>query len=122
MAEKNNKNAEKWTEPRVKEMLKGMIDASKRGDVYYRGALLDEFNLYPRWWPYILAKFEDSKEIKDIFGRLDQKMEKNLFTAMSTGVIKETSGIFALKAKHKWADKQEHVHTVEPITINLNLR
>ena len=116
-----NKNAEKWTEESVNDLLLNMLDHLKESKCYYVGWLLDDFDLPPSWWSYVEEKFSGTSVSEALKG-LEQKLEKNLVKAMLEGTVKETTGIFTLKSKHGWRDKQEHHYEVDPIQVNLNLR
>ena len=95
--------------------------------IFFLGQLMDKNDFYPDWWAdrqtYIKKSdhlYQDQAALIKKFKRVEQKIESNLVVAMLTGKVKETSGIFTLKAKHKWKDKHEvdHKHTVNPIQIN----
>jgi ribosomal protein S17E len=122
IAMEGNQNAVKWTEETMTEILTEMGDLCKSDGCYYIGWLLDEFDLYPDWWADMTAKFHDNKTVLRRIKKVEQKLERNLVEAMLTGKVKETTGIFTLKSKHKWVDKTEVEHKVDPVQINIDLK
>lgn len=124
MAMIGNSNAEKWDEETVIGLTQEMLNKCDADGCYYVGWLLDDFGLYPDFWEYITEKFKDNKSVLRNVKRVEQKLERKLVEAMLRGDVKETTGIFTLKSKHKWVDKQQvdHSHAVDPVQINLNLK
>ena len=121
LAMKGNKNAEKWTDDVVLDILKRMDEYVSNNKCYYVGWLLDDFDLAPDFWSYIQEKFAGETSVIRTIKRIEQKLERSLVQAMLDGDVKETTGIFTLKSKHGWKDKQEHHHEVDPIQFNLKI-
>lgn len=134
MAKRTN---ERWNTKRLGILLDKMIEECSDKDdlIYYIGQLLDRHDIYPEWWSRQIDRCKKNSTDKDVedqesyrecykkFKRIEQKIEVNLVTAMLTNKVKETTGIFTLKSKHGWKDRQEvsHEHAVKPITINFKV-
>jgi len=126
-----------WTSEKLNALLDEMMKQVEEVDekdcpkIFYIGQLLRKNKLYPDWWPdrqdqikKSTEYYTDGKQLLRKFKTLEQNIESNLVVAMLTGKVKETSGIFTLKAKHKWKDKHEvdHKHTVNPIQITFTTK
>lgn len=115
-----NKNAEKYTEADVTELLAKVLARSEAEDCYF---ILNAIKgvLTKSQWDYFAEKYKDDKTILGTIKTIQANCEQNLVNGMLTGKVKETGSIFLLKAKYGYIDKQqiEHEHKGS-ININLN--
>ena len=143
MAKRVRRQSKPWTAEEISTLLTSMMDDCENGikkggetkTVYYIGQILDKHGLHGGWWSAQTNKCqkysedetredrEDYLECFDLFKLVEQKIEGNLVRDMLSGKVKETTGIFTLKAKHKWKDRQEisHEHEVKPISISFKI-
>jgi hypothetical protein len=115
----NNKNAQKWTLEAALELFNKSIELAKRKTDYaisgqkiegfefhYIGeiASTDEIDQYSGVYLYLKNTFP---ECEILYNKLLTRMESNCFFDTKKGIIREATGIFNLKANHKWSERTE---------------
>lgn len=115
----NNKNAEKWSIEKAKDLLNSAIELSSqkketdKGVTYtydFIGEIAREQGQYKEIYTYLSDKFP---ELKKLHNRLISNVEANCFYNAKKGFIKEATAIVNLKANHKWSDRvhQDTTHS-----------
>ena len=117
---KGNKNAEKYNENEVNELLSKVLARSEAEDCYF---ILNAIKgvLTKAQWDYFAEKYKDNPTIFGIIKTIQANCEQNLVSGMLTGKVKETGSIFLLKAKYGYIDKQQIEHEHKG-SININLQ
>ena len=93
-AMKGKKNAEKWTEQRVKILLLRMLDFATKEHAHLKIELLIQFKIYNRsWFKDMKRKFRKHDTISPLLSALDMVCEINLYRA---GLVAK-SGINLIK-------------------------
>ena len=118
-APQGNKNAAKWTVEQALDLFNRSIELAKRKTEYviagqklqgfefhYIGeiAATEEIDQYSGIYLYLKNTFT---ECEHLYNKLLTRMEANCFFDTKKGIIKEATGIFNLKANHKWAERTE---------------
>ncbi len=109
----------KWTPEVLLPIMEMFKKQVKDNGYYYIGVMLRE-NGYSchQWKDWKNKGGEIEKAMEDV----EDLIETNLVEAVATGKIKETFGIFTLKSKHKWVDRQQVDHNVQGgLEININV-
>jgi len=129
-APKNNTNAQKWSLEQAIALFEKSIELAKRKTEYFVSGQLvlgfefhyigeiatsDEIELYPDIYLYFKNTFKDCEPL---YKALIAQCEANCFSDTKRGIIKEATGIFNLKANHKWSERQEIDHTTNGENIN----
>ena len=108
-APEGNKNAEKWTEETVTQMMENIITfLHNNGEVYTLNSPLVEFKLYPQWWSEMTEKFKLNTIVSETIKRAEAIIESRIINNTMTGDAKSAAfSIFLLKNKFGYVDKQE---------------
>jgi len=127
-----NKNGEKWTLDKSRELFKKAIDLSnEKGQRYvmgtnrqtqgyvfdFIGEVARELDLHKEIFTELKNKFS---ELQPLHKRLTNNMEANCFHNTKSGIIKEATGIVNLKSNHKWTDRQQ-IETPDLKGINFKI-
>lgn len=111
MAQKGNKNAEKYSKEVVLKHLSTILKSVKTEKIFYIGVALVELDLYPEIWSIWSKKFEDDILVIQAIKRVEAQIEANILRLAGTNQMNTAIAIFVLKNKYKWSDKQEIDHT-----------
>lgn len=120
MAQKGNKNAEKWNRIEVLKNLSVIQTKVKKNKVFYLGVILAEIGLYHQIWSEWTAKFVDDNVVSDIIKKIEAQIEANLLQLAGSNKMNTAIAIFVLKNKYRWSDKQEIDHTSKGESIVWN--
>jgi len=107
-----------YTIPQMLSMLELFKKQVKDENIFYIGDLMmrNDFSA----WKWASWKGRDEK-VDSMMRDIEEMIETNLVLAVSKGQLKETFGIFTLKSKHKWIDRQQIEHDVKgSLEININ--
>jgi hypothetical protein len=110
-----NKNAEKWDEQTVTELLTEMWHDVQDSGMVYINTLLLRHDLYKNWWSDIKEKYQNHHSVSVLFKKIETKIENNLILFGLSGKANPALTIFLLKNKHGFRD-DKHLHQ----TIDVN--
>jgi hypothetical protein len=104
-APKNNTNARKWTEERVRGYLAEIKQAAQDPTELFLGKALEKLGLYRDIWLYWQRKFSDNEDLKEEMDVVKLRFEVNLFKAGMSGQMRAGTAIFFLKKIHGWSEE-----------------
>ena len=122
MAQIGNKNAEKWTEKTVMEVLESCLKECQEDKVYSLAHLMNSCNLYPDWWADMTNKFKNNSTVYRAIKKVENAIENNILKNTMDGTAKSAAfSIFLLKNKFGYVDKvqQDLDHTTNGKDISL---
>ena len=108
----------KYTIPEHLALLDMLKKSVKEKGIYYIGSMLLDSDLSPVVWKTWRGR---DKSIDDKMEEIESIIETNLVQAVAEGRLKETFGIFTLKSKHKWIDRQQIDHDVRG-SLEINIK
>jgi len=109
MAQKDNNNAEKWTEKEALKAIKKVSDYNieNKGN-YHLGLALIENDLYPELWAYFTNTFKDNPLVFKAIKKVESFLEARIINSTMSGEARgQAMAIFYLKNKHNYRDKTE---------------
>jgi len=112
MAEKENKNAEKWTEEKAEELLIEAVELSETGEYDFIGEVAVKQKSYIDVYDYLVEKFPQFKHYKT---QLKRNCEAACFSNGKNNKIHAGMAIMNLKSNHGWTDRSEVNQTVTNI-------
>jgi hypothetical protein len=101
-APKRNTNAKKWTESKVRLLLKDIEKIARRDKALFLGKTLEKLGLYRDVWSYWMRKFADNEDLMDEMDLIKTQFEVNVFKAALKGEIPARIGILTLRNAHGW--------------------
>ncbi len=99
MAVKGNKNAEKWTVEKAREISQKALDAVD-DDCYFIASIAEKCEIYRELFFYLMDKFNDDEVVFNTIKRMYNKCESIIWDKSAKGEMDKTIGIFALKSLH----------------------
>ena len=125
---KGNKNAEKWTFEKSKELLERAIDLAneketitkysgkeKRTIEAYKYDFIGEVACELDTYHHNITRDIPNRfpELKTLVGKLVNLMERNCYSNTKKESINTAVGIVNLKSNHKWTDRVQNDHTTQ---------
>lgn len=115
-----NRNAEKWTEEVLLELLPKMLSFAVENNAYAIATVMVEFDLYVEWWSLTTKKFKDNKLVSQAIKDVEGAIESNIINNTMNGTAKSAAmAIFLLKNKFDYKDKVESDITTGGESFNL---
>ena len=108
-AEPNNKYAETVTREAALELANKAIEAID-DDCYFLSEVAEKCDTYRLKFMYLLQKFNEDDEVKDLLERMYNKCESILVRKAATNKINAILGIFILKSYHNLVETNKTQH------------
>jgi hypothetical protein len=103
-APKNNTNARKWTEEKVRSYLAAIERLAQDPTELFLGKALEKLGLYRDIWLYWQRKFSDKEDLMEKMDVVKLRFEVNVFKAGMNGQISAGYAILCLKKIHGWSE------------------
>lgn len=118
----DNKNAEKWTEANVIELMTELNKKAIQNRCYTLFTAL-EGKLSIDQYDYFVNKFASNDVVFRALKDLKETIKRNIIEDAMKGKVKETMSIFVLKCNHDMQDKQQvEIEHKGSISVNFNLQ
>lgn len=118
-----NKNAEKWTFRKSVQLFHEAIELTeKKDDKFYQydfiGEIAAELGTFKEIFEHLTKRFQILERLKK---QLHTNIERNCYSNVKKGGIKEATGIINLKSNWKWKDRVDNTTDDRPVESHIHV-